>query len=109
MTLTIQQELRQHEMADERRFGQIEKHLTRIEGKIDVLAIQVTEARKIADSASDEVEATGKHASYEAEKRAEFWKKLIAGVLSALFIAGVSGAVSYALGVKSHNQAGVHP
>ena len=61
MSLTIEQQLTKHELGDERRFGQIERHLERIEGKIDVITIQVVETRKKTDSVSDEVEKTGSH------------------------------------------------
>ncbi len=108
MSLSIEQQLTRHELEDERRFGKLETHLSRIEGKIDVLAVQVIEARTKADSASDEVEETGRHRAYTAEKSADFWKKIIAGIVSALIVSAVVGATGYIIGKQVHT-AGVHP
>lgn len=61
MSLTIEQELTKHELADERRFGQIERHLERIEGKIDVLVVRISGAEDTASKAEDKAEVTGSH------------------------------------------------
>jgi len=95
MSLTIEQELTKHELADERRFGQVERHLERIEGKIDVLTQQIVATREKADSASDLAEKTGEHDLIDAKEQAAFWKKLIAGILSALAIASISGLATW--------------
>lgn len=95
MSLSIEQRLTQHELADERRFGQLETHLTRIEGKIDLLGAQVLEARSRADSATDMAEETGRHHTLDAEKRADFWKKLISGVLATLMVSSITALVTY--------------
>lgn len=93
--LTIEQRLTAHELEDERRHGIVQTHLTRIEGKIDVLSVQILEARKVANSAEDMAEITGSYRLVDAEKTADFWKKLIAGIMSALVIAIISGLTTY--------------
>jgi uncharacterized coiled-coil protein SlyX len=94
MPLTIEQQLTQHTLDDERRFGHLEKHLTRIEGKIDVLALQITEARKVADSASTEVddlaEKTGSHTIQDAKEKNEFWKKWLGTIIATVVASGIS-------------------
>lgn len=86
----LEARVQQHELADAQVHGQMLGHLGRIETHLSYL---VKETERMQDRA----EVTGSHHVASIEKRADFWPKLIGGIVGALVVSAITGLVTYLL------------
>jgi hypothetical protein len=77
-----------HELRDAEIHGSMLGHLGRIETHLAYLV-------KANERLEDQVETTGSHQIAQSEKRADFWPKLVGGIVAALVVAAITGLVSY--------------
>ena len=82
--------LNAHILEDATKHGQMLGALGRIETHLSYL---VKEQERLQDNADN----TGSHHVAHIEKRAEFWPKLIGGIVASLVVAAISGLVVYLL------------